>query len=54
MKLTTKNGNDKIYTPKILAKDIVKHFSKNFATNDIFLEPAKGKGSFYNILPHKC
>ncbi len=51
MSLTTKNGNDEIYTPNYLAEDIIKYFSQFFKKDDIFLEPAKGSGSFYQYLP---
>jgi len=49
--LIPKSGNDKIYTPDYLAKQIVYYFSKYFKVNDIFLEPAKGDGSFYKYFP---
>jgi len=51
MALIPKGGNDCIYTPEYLAKDIIDYFSKYFSKDDSFLEPAKGNGSFYNYLP---
>ena len=50
--LSSKSGNDKVYTPDYLAKQIVDYFSKYFKNNDLFLEPASGNNSFYKYLPN--
>ncbi len=44
--LIPNGGNDKVYTPKILAKAIVDHFKPSGRA----LEPCKGQGSFYDEL----
>jgi hypothetical protein len=36
-------------TPKELAKDLIKYV--DFALDDIVLEPFKGEGAFYDVLP---
>jgi len=50
-KLVPNSGNDEIYTPDYLAKQIINYFKQYFKTNDLFLEPCKGNGSFYKYLP---
>ena len=53
MSLSTKNGNDEIYTPDKLTFEIIKHFNP---TGNL-LEPCRGTGSFYyNMITHagKC
>jgi hypothetical protein len=45
--MVTKSGNDKIYTPDYLAKQIVEHFSPSGK----ILEPCCGNGVFLKYLP---
>lgn len=47
MKLTTKNGNDVVYTPDVLCKYIVDYFKPVGK----ILEPACGDGAFLKHLP---
>lgn len=46
--LAPQGGNDKIYTPDFLAKQIVDHFNPQGR----ILEPCSGKGAFLRALPH--
>lgn len=45
--LYTNNGNDRVYTPPDLARDIVAHFKPSGR----ILEPAAGQGSFVQCMP---
>ena len=44
--LAPKGGNDRVYTPDALARQIVRHFKPCGA----MLEPCRGRGAFYNAL----
>ena len=43
--------NDKVMTPVALAKQCVDILSPHFQPEDSFLEPCRGTGSFYDLLP---
>ena len=45
--MVSKSGNDKIYTPDYLAKEIVEHFNPDGR----ILEPCSGNGAFLKYLP---
>lgn len=45
--LAPKGGNDRVYTPDYLAKQIVAHFKPRGR----ILEPCKGKGAFTKLMP---
>ena len=44
--LAPKGGNDRVYTPPELARDIVRHFNPS----GMLLDPCKGKGAFHDAL----
>ncbi len=44
--LVPKGGNDRIYTPRLLAQSIVEHF----APSGSLLEPCKGEGAFVKAM----
>jgi hypothetical protein len=46
MTLAQKNGNDRVYTPDYLARQIVAHFKPS----GMLLDPCRGKGAFANAL----
>ena len=47
----TRPENDRIMPPPILAKFCVESLSFHFLDTDTFLEPCKGGGAFYDLLP---
>lgn len=42
---------DERMTPPSFAKKIVDHFRPQFGEGDTFLEPCRGEGAFYDVLP---
>lgn len=46
-----KARNNSIKTNPDFAKKIVDHFSQQFQIGDTFLEPCRGDGAFYDLLP---
>lgn len=45
--LAPRGGNDDVYTPEYLAKQIIAHFNPSGP----IMEPCRGTGSFYNNFP---
>jgi hypothetical protein len=45
--ITTNSGNDVVYTPRQLAKDLVEYYSPKGR----ILEPCKGGGAFFDAFP---
>ncbi len=43
--------NDDVQTNPEFAKKIIQHFTPQFQPDDIFLEPCKGDGAFFDNLP---
>lgn len=43
--------NSVVYTDPLFSKKIIDYFSPQYKKNDIFLDPCKGDGSFYNNYP---
>lgn len=49
--VNTPTANDKVMTPRPLAKQCVDIIRPYFEPGQLFLEPCRGDGAFYDILP---
>lgn len=50
-KTAKQNQTDKVMTREDIAIKIISYFKKYFKDDDLFLEPCKGTGNFYNNFP---
>lgn len=48
---TNQPEQDVVYTPDELAKNIWDHYSPQFGKLEKFLEPCRGDGAFYKLMP---
>ena len=49
--LTLSKYTNIVYTDPTLARKVVEHFAPQFKDTDSFLDPCRGSGAFYDVLP---